>query len=82
MAAVFSEHRPRAVYHLAAESHVDRSIDTPRLCIETNILGTATLLETALDYWRGLDAAARGQFRLLQVSDLVGFGTRLLRLPA
>ena len=68
MAAVFSEHRPRAVYHLAAESHVDRSIDIPRLCIETNILGTATLLESALDYWRGLDAAARGQFRLLQVS--------------
>jgi dTDP-glucose 4,6-dehydratase len=68
MAAVFSEHRPRAVYHLAAESHVDRSIDTPRICIETNILGTATLLETALDYWRGLDAVARGQFRLLQVS--------------
>jgi dTDP-glucose 4,6-dehydratase len=68
MAAVFSQHRPRTVYHLAAESHVDRSIDTPRKCIATNILGTATLLEVALNYWRTLDAAGRGQFRFLQVS--------------
>jgi len=68
MAAVFAEHQPCHVYHLAAESHVDRSIDTPRLCIETNILGTATLLEAALDYWRNLDATGRGQFRFLQVS--------------
>ena len=47
MAAVFEEHRPRAVYHLAAESHVDRTIDTPATCVETNIVGTATLLEAA-----------------------------------
>lgn len=68
MAEIFAAHRPRAVYHLAAESHVDRSIDTPATCIETNILGTAVLLETALDYWRSLDAAARARFRFLQVS--------------
>ncbi len=68
MAAVFAEHRPHAVYHLAAESHVDRSIDSPRVCLETNVLGTATLLEAALAYWRGLDGIARGQFRFLQVS--------------
>jgi dTDP-glucose 4,6-dehydratase len=68
MAEIFSEHRPRAVYHLAAESHVDRSIDSPLLCIETNILGTATLLEAALAYWRRLDATGRAQFRFLQVS--------------
>lgn len=68
MAAVFAEHQPRAVYHLAAESHVDRSIDTPRVCIETNILGTATLLKSALAYWRSLDATGRAQFRFLQVS--------------
>ena len=68
MAEIFAEHRPQAVYHLAAESHVDRSIDTPATCIETNILGTAALLETALDYWRSLDAAARARFRFLQVS--------------
>ena len=66
--AVFAEHRPHAVYHLAAESHVDRSIDSPRLCLETNVVGTATLLEAALGYWRGLDAVGRGQFRFLQVS--------------
>jgi dTDP-glucose 4,6-dehydratase len=68
MAAVLAEHRPETLYHLAAESHVDRSIDTPLGFVETNILGTATLLETALDYWRGLDAAGRGKFRFLQVS--------------
>ena len=68
MAGVFAEHRPRAVYHLAAESHVDRSIDSPMLCVETNILGTATLLDAALSYWRRLDGAGRGQFRFLQVS--------------
>jgi dTDP-glucose 4,6-dehydratase len=68
MAAVFREQKPRAVYHLAAESHVDRSIDAPAAFIETNVVGTATLLEMALDHWRGLDAAGRGAFRFLQVS--------------
>ncbi len=68
MAAVFEEHRPRNVYHLAAESHVDRSIDTPATCVQTNIVGTAMLLEAALDYWRTLDAAGRDRFRFLQVS--------------
>jgi dTDP-glucose 4,6-dehydratase len=68
MAAIFSEHRPETLYHLAAESHVDRSIDTPLAFVATNVLGTATLLEAALDYWRGLDAAGRGKFRFVQVS--------------
>jgi dTDP-glucose 4,6-dehydratase len=68
MSAVFTEYRPRSVYHLAAESHVDRSIDTPKRCVETNILGTLTLLEAALAHWRRLDAAGRAQFRFLQVS--------------
>ena len=68
MAAVFAEHRPQAVYHLAAESHVDRTIDAPATCVETNIVGTATLLEVALRYWRSLDAAGRAGFRFLQVS--------------
>ena len=68
MAAIFGEHRPETLYHLAAESHVDRSIDAPLAFVETNVLGTATLLEAALDYWRGLDSAGRGQFRFLQVS--------------
>ncbi len=68
IAAALREYRPRIVYHLAAESHVDRTIDTPSACIETNIVGTAVLLETALDYWRSLDAAGRDEFRFLQVS--------------
>jgi dTDP-glucose 4,6-dehydratase len=68
MVAAFAEHRPQAIYHLAAESHVDRSIDGPAVFIETNVVGTATLLDAALDYWRGLDAAARSRFRFLQVS--------------
>jgi dTDP-glucose 4,6-dehydratase len=68
MRAVFADHRPRAVYHLAAESHVDRSIDGPAAFVETNVLGTLVLLERALDYWRGLDAAGRDGFRFLQVS--------------
>jgi dTDP-glucose 4,6-dehydratase len=68
MAAVFDEHRPRAVCHLAAESHVDRTIDRPATCVETNIVGTAILLEAALGYWRTLDAAGRAGFRFLQVS--------------
>jgi dTDP-glucose 4,6-dehydratase len=68
MAGVFQEHRPRALFHLAAESHVDRTIDTPAACVETNIVGTATLLEAALDYWRPLDTAGRACFRFLQVS--------------
>ncbi|MEK9284927.1 MULTISPECIES: dTDP-glucose 4,6-dehydratase [unclassified Bradyrhizobium] len=66
--AIFAEYRPRAVYHFAAESHVDRSIDTPAAFIETNVVGTLTLLEAALDYWRSLDARSRASFRFLQVS--------------
>ena len=68
MATAFAEHCPQAVYHLAAESHVDRTIDAPTTCVETNIVGTATLLEVALRYWRSLDAAGRALFRFLQVS--------------
>jgi dTDP-glucose 4,6-dehydratase len=68
MGALFADHRPSAVYHLAAESHVDRSIDGPAAFVETNVVGTMTLLERALEYWRGLDAAARDRFRFLHVS--------------
>src|SRR5690606_32363409 len=52
MARVFREHRPQAVMHLAAESHVDRSIDGPAAFIQTNIVGTYVLLEAAREYWR------------------------------
>ncbi|WP_027961061.1 dTDP-glucose 4,6-dehydratase [Halomonas halodenitrificans] len=65
---VFREHRPDAVMHLAAESHVDRSIDGPAAFIETNIVGTYTLLEVARAYWNGLDAEHRDAFRFHHIS--------------
>lgn len=68
MSAVFAKHKPDAVMHLAAESHVDRSIDEPAKFIQTNIIGTLTLLQVALDYWEGLTGDKRKEFRLLHVS--------------
>ena len=65
---VFARHRPGAVMHLAAESHVDRSIDSPAAFIETNVIGTYTLLETANAYWRELEGGARERFRFQHVS--------------
>ena len=65
---VFRVHQPDAVMHLAAESHVDRSIDGPAAFIETNIVGTYTLLEVARGYWQGLDAERKARFRFHHVS--------------
>jgi dTDP-glucose 4,6-dehydratase len=72
---IFAQHRPDAVMHLAAETHVDRSIDTPADFIQTNLVGTFTMLETARDYWRGLDEAARGRFRFHLISTDEVFGS-------
>ncbi len=72
---IFSRHRPDAAIHLAAETHVDRSIDGPAPFIETNILGTAQMLESALGYWRGLDEARRDGFRFHHVSTDEVFGS-------
>jgi dTDP-glucose 4,6-dehydratase len=66
--AVFAQVRPDAVMHLAAESHVDRSIDGPAEFIQTNIVGTYNLLEAARSYWNGLDAEARAAFRFHHIS--------------
>jgi dTDP-glucose 4,6-dehydratase len=66
--AVFQQHRPDAVMHLAAESHVDRSIDGPTAFIETNIVGTYTLLEVARSYWQALDEAKKASFRFHHIS--------------
>ncbi|MFO8044287.1 MAG: GDP-mannose 4,6-dehydratase, partial [Halomonas sp.] len=65
---VFSRHQPDAVMHLAAESHVDRSIDGPAEFIQTNIVGTYTLLEVARAYWNGLAPSRRDAFRLHHIS--------------
>jgi dTDP-glucose 4,6-dehydratase len=72
---IFAEHRPTAVMHLAAESHVDRSIDGPAAFIGTNIVGTFTLLDAALSYWKALDAEAKTAFRFLHVSTDEVFGS-------
>lgn len=65
---VFAEHQPDAVMHLAAESHVDRSIDGPSEFITTNIVGTYTMLEVARQYWQNLDKDNRASFRFHHIS--------------
>ena len=65
---VLREHQPDAIMHLAAESHVDRSIDGPADFIETNIVGTYTLLEAARQYWQSLEGECRKNFRFHHVS--------------
>ena len=65
---VLERHQPDSVMHLAAESHVDRSIDGPAAFMETNIIGTYTLLEAARQYWNTLDANGRQVFRFHHVS--------------
>jgi dTDP-glucose 4,6-dehydratase len=73
--ALFVEHRPAGVIHLAAESHVDRSIHGPGDFIETNITGTYTLLEAARACWSELDAEAKAAFRFHHVSTDEVFGS-------
>jgi dTDP-glucose 4,6-dehydratase len=74
MARVFAEAAPDAVMHLAAESHVDRSIDGPGEFVRTNVVGTFTLLQAARTYWTGLDGEARSRFRFHHVSTDEVFG--------
>ena len=68
LARVFEQHQPDAVMHLAAESHVDRSIDGPAAFIETNIVGTYTLLEAARAYWNTLSDEKKAAFRFHHIS--------------
>jgi dTDP-glucose 4,6-dehydratase len=75
MTRVFGDVQPSAVLNLAAETHVDRSIDTPRPFIDTNIVGTFVLLETARAFVAGLSASARDGFRFLHVSTDEVYGT-------
>ncbi|PNH80594.1 dTDP-glucose 4,6-dehydratase [Vibrio diazotrophicus] len=65
---LFTQYAPDAVMHLAAESHVDRSIDGPAAFIETNIVGTYTLLEAARSYWNQLDSDRKSAFRFHHIS--------------
>ena len=75
MDGAFAELRPDTIFHLAAESHVDRSIDGPGEFIRTNVTGTATLLQAALKYWKGLDDAAKAAFRFQHISTDEVYGT-------
>jgi len=73
--AIFETHKPDAVLHLAAESHVDRSIVGAGPFIETNIVGTYVMLDCALDYWRGLAGEAKAAFRFVHVSTDEVYGS-------
>jgi dTDP-glucose 4,6-dehydratase len=75
MTRVCAEHQPAAILNLAAETHVDRSIDSPRPFIDTNIVGTFVLLEAARRFFDGLSGAARDRFRFLHVSTDEVYGT-------
>jgi dTDP-glucose 4,6-dehydratase len=72
---LLAEHRPRAMVHFAAESHVDRSIHGPDEFIRTNIIGSFTLLEAARGYWGSLEGVARNGFRFLHVSTDEVYGS-------
>lgn len=82
LARVFEQHQPDAVMHLAAESHVDRSIDGSAAFIETNIVGTYTLLETARAYWNGLSDEKKAAFRFHHISTDEVYGDLSLSDPA
>ena len=73
--SLLRKHRPRAIVHFAAESHVDRSIVSPEAFIRTNVMGTFTLLEQARAYFTELDEAGRAAFRFLHVSTDEVYGT-------
>lgn len=75
VAAVFADFQPQAVAHLAAETHVDRSIDAPAVFVRTNVVGTQVLLDQALAMWRSLSGEAAAAFRFLHVSTDEVFGS-------
>lgn len=75
VAATLAEFQPDRIYHLAAESHVDRSLDGPAAFITTNIVGTYNLLSCAREYWLGLDSVRRAAFRFLHVSTDEVYGS-------
>jgi dTDP-glucose 4,6-dehydratase len=79
---LFAEHRPRAVVHFAAESHVDRSIHGPGAFVQTNMVGTFELLEAARAHWQKLEGDAKAAFRFLHVSTDEVYGTLKENDPA
>ncbi|WP_396595213.1 dTDP-glucose 4,6-dehydratase [Brevundimonas sp. R86498] len=75
VAAALADFRPHVIAHLAAESHVDRSIDGPGEFVQTNVVGTFTMLQQALGYYRGLDEAGKAAFRFHHISTDEVFGS-------
>lgn len=75
VAAAFADFKPQVVAHLAAESHVDRSIDGPGAFVQTNVVGTFVMLQQALGYYRDLDAEAQAAFRFHHISTDEVFGS-------
>jgi dTDP-glucose 4,6-dehydratase len=75
VARLLTDYQPDVIAHLAAESHVDRSIDGPGEFIQTNVVGTYTMLERALAYWRGLDGEQQQRFRFHHISPDEVFGS-------
>ena len=79
---LLAERRPRAIVHFAAESHVDRSIEGPAEFIQTNVVGTFSLLEEARAWWGSLAGADKARFRFLQVSTDEVYGSLEAAAPA
>lgn len=75
LARIFEEHQPNSVLHLAAESHVDRSIDGAAPFIQSNVVGTSVLLDVALEYWRRLPLRRQQRFRFVHVSTDEVYGS-------
>jgi dTDP-glucose 4,6-dehydratase len=82
VARLLAEHKPRAIVHLAAESHVDRSIHGPAAFVQTNVVGTFELLECARAYWQRLEGDAKAAFRFLHVSTDEVYGSLSDAAPA
>jgi dTDP-glucose 4,6-dehydratase len=80
--SLLSHHRPRAIIHFAAESHVDRSIADAERFVQTNILGTFRLLESSRKYWSGLSARDSGRFRFVNISTDEVYGSLTREQPA
>ena len=81
VSTLLAKHRPRAIIHFAAESHVDRSISGPQIFVDTNVKGTTTLLGAAYHYWLTLDDQAKTQFRFINISTDEVYGSISLESP-
>ena len=79
---IFEQFKPRAIVHFAAESHVDRSIDSAEVFLQTNIIGTYNLLEVALKYWKTMDKKDSTMFRFIHVSTDEVYGSLRANAPA